>query len=91
MCIAEKTPQDSKICFQIPRWRFKLKIEALNQVINHLNNFVIWNYWGTLKCLGISRCHLEWKHLDYPYWEKTILIILNGRSQLHDVFNKQKF
>ena len=25
-----------------------------------------------------------------PYWDKVILHFLNGRTQLHDVFNKHK-
>ena len=32
----------------------------------------------------------SWKHLGFPYLDKTILIIVNGISQLHDVVNKHK-
>ena len=28
------------------------------------------------------------KHLGYPYWDKVILNSLNGRTRLHDVFDK---
>ena len=29
-------------------------------------------------------------HLGYPYWDKVILIFLNCRTQLHNVFDKHK-
>ena len=29
-------------------------------------------------------------HLGYPYWDKVILNFFNGRTHLHDVFNKHK-
>ena len=35
----------------------------------------------------IVRCP-DGNHLGYPYWDKVILIFLNGRTRLHDVFNK---
>ena len=40
-----------------------------------------------LKCFGILYLGVLWKHLSYPYWDKTVLIILNDRFQLHDIFN----
>ena len=36
-----------------------------------------------LKCLGIVRC-------PDGNWDKVILNFLNGRTRLHDVFNKHK-
>ena len=35
----------------------------------------------------IVRC-LDGNHLGYPSWDKVILNSFNGRTQLHDVFNK---
>ena len=35
----------------------------------------------------IVRCP-DGNHLGYPYWDKVILDFLNGRTRLHDVFNK---
>ena len=37
----------------------------------------------------IVRCP-DGTHLGYPYWDKVILNFLNGRTRLHDVFNKHK-
>ena len=37
----------------------------------------------------IVRCP-DRNHLGYPYWDKVILKFLNGRTRLHDVFNKYK-
>ena len=37
----------------------------------------------------IVRCP-DGNHLGYPYWDKAILNFLNGRTRLHDVFNKHK-
>ena len=37
----------------------------------------------------ILRCP-DGNHLGYPYWDKVILNIWNGRTQLHDVLNKQQ-
>ena len=42
--------------------------------------------WSALAYIEVS-CG---NHLGYPYWDKPILIILNGRYRLHDVFNKRK-
>ena len=45
---------------------------------------------GALNCLrNTVRCP-DGNHLDYPYWDKVILNFLNGRTRLHDVFNKHK-
>ena len=38
---------------------------------------------------NIVRCP-DGNHMGYPYWDKVILIFLNGRTRLHDVFNKHK-
>ena len=35
----------------------------------------------------IVRCP-DGNHQDYPYCDKVILNFLNGRTRLHDVFNK---
>ena len=37
----------------------------------------------------IVRCP-DGNHVGYPYWDKVILNFLNGRTRLHDVFNKHK-
>ena len=37
----------------------------------------------------VVRCP-DGNHLDYSYWDKVILNFLNGRTRLHDVFNKHK-
>ena len=39
--------------------------------------------------LYILRCP-DGNHLGYPCWDKVILNFLNGRTQLHDVFNIHK-
>ena len=43
----------------------------------------------TEKSRYIVRCP-NGNHLGYPFWDKVILNFLNGRTQLHDVFNKHK-
>ena len=42
---------------------------------------------GTEVSRYIVRCTNGY-HLGYPYWDKVILSFLNGRTRLHDVFNK---
>ena len=37
----------------------------------------------------IVRCPYG-NHLGYPFWEKVMLIFLNGRTRLHDGFNEHK-
>ena len=37
----------------------------------------------------IVRCP-DGNHLGYPYCDKVIINFFNGRTQLHDVFNKHK-
>ena len=46
-------------------------------------------FWGTEVSRYIVRCP-DGNHLGYPYWDKVILNFLNGRTRLHDVFNKHK-
>ena len=38
----------------------------------------------------IVRCPDGNHYLGYTYWDKVILNFLNGRTRLHDVFNKHK-
>ena len=44
---------------------------------------------GTEVSRYIVRCP-DGNNLGFPYWNKVMLIFLNDRTQLHNVFNNHK-